>query len=325
MNEDKLYRKLFSSALHPFKLRPFYFRAEETSDSVITLATICTHKRREMLPFLAERWGGPLSITYHLERGLNFAKEFQELKQIYYGSDFLRKFASIHLIVDDHQLQLNLWRNIARFYSNTPSVLILDVEFVPNPDLYPYVSRNWDKLEKMLNNKTAFVLPAYELVNYDLNGDIPETKSKLIQLASQNQAQMFHSYWYQGQGHTNHPKWESTNVMYPIETYYFKYEPYLIYPQDAPFCDERFFGYGSNKCACVYELVVAGYDLQVLPESFIVHRPHGEYALTPEQQEKRNKENDVNNETFKRYMEDLRLKYGTIIMGSKANGTFIRR
>jgi len=307
VDEDKLYRKLFSSAMHPFKLKPFYFKAKETNSSVITLATICTHQRIEMLPFLAERWGGPLSITYHLEEGETLDKELQKLKEVYEGSDFLRKFASIHLIIDNLPLQLNLWRNIARFYSDSPSVLILDVEFVPNPDMYSYILKNWNNLEVLLNKKTALVVPAYELTKNDLT--IPETKSKLLELVEQNQAQMFHAYWYHGQGHTNHQKWETTDVMYPTETYNPSYEPYLIYSQDSPFCDERFYGYGSNKCACVYELVLAGYELQVLPESFIVHRPHGEYSLSSEERKRRTKENEINGGTFMRFMKDIRFKY----------------
>ena len=312
---DKLNVKLFSSALHPFDLRPFFLRAEDKKGSVITLATICNHKRKDMLPFLAERWDGPISIAYHLKNGPKLESEIQELKEMYQGNIALKKRASIHLVVDNHPLQLNLWRNIARLYSSSPSVLIVDVEFVPDLDLHSYVKRNWDKMEKMMKNKVAFVLPAYEFVDeFDLNVEIPETKSELLELVEQNQARMFHSYWYHGQGHTNHQKWETTTEMYSIETYHFKYEPYLIYPQTAPFCDERFVGYGSNKCACVYELVVAGYDLKVLPESFVIHRPHGEYALTPEEQEKRNNENLMNIKTLRKYMEDMEAKYGSIIL-----------
>ena len=52
------------------------------------------------------------------------------------------------------------------------------------------------------------------------------------------------------------------------------FEPYFIVSSDVPRFDERFVGYGINKASHMMELWYRGYELEVLPEAFIVHMPH---------------------------------------------------
>ena len=97
-----------------------------------------------------------------------------------------------------------------------------------------------------------------------------------------------------------------------MQSYHFKYEPFLLIPREAPFCDERFLGYGSNKCACVYELKAAGYSFRVLPQSFLVHRPRASEIHARESTGAREKENQLNMEVMRRFMKDMELKYGLL-------------
>src|SRR5690606_7941996 len=105
----------------------------------------------------------------------------------------------------------------------------------------------------------------------------PTTKEEAVKQLSEGTLEMFHSSWFHGQGHTNLTRWmttPATSSPYAITTYHKRYEPYVLVGQEAPFCDERFIGYGSNKCACIYELKAAGFQFFVLPDAFLVHRPH---------------------------------------------------
>jgi len=94
-----------------------------------------------------------------------------------------------------------------------------------------------------------------------------------------------------------------------VQSYHFKYEPFLLVPPEAPFCDERFLGYGSNKCVCVYELKAAGYAFHVLLKSFLVHRTHKSELQAREGTGAREKENQLNMEVMRRFMKDMELKY----------------
>ena len=244
--------------------------------------------------------------------------------------------ADIHLIIDDLPIQFNLWRNIARLYSPARSVLALDVDFFPDKDLHSFILRNWEALlERMVSQKIAFVVPTFEFADVaplspsfidaeDANPSLPETKEDVVAMVSRGELQMFHQTWFHGQGHTNYTRWlslppnpskgkgrkDELSLSYPVRTYHFKYEPYVLVPQEAPFCDERFLGYGSNKCACIYELKAAGFSFNVLPTSFVIHRPHPSGADRREGTGAREKENQENMDTMRRFIKDMELKYG---------------
>jgi len=54
------------------------------------------------------------------------------------------------------------------------------------------------------------------------------------------------------------------------------YEPYvLLDKRQSPWYDELFVGYGNDKTSYTYELVAAGFDFYVAPNSFIFHLDHG--------------------------------------------------
>ncbi len=42
----------------------------------------------------------------------------------------------------------------------------------------------------------------------------------------------------------------------------------------APWCDERVSGYGTNKAACWFEIYLAGIEIYVLPNDYLIHQAH---------------------------------------------------
>lgn len=58
------------------------------------------------------------------------------------------------------------------------------------------------------------------------------------------------------------------------------YEPYVVLPTqpEPPQYEPTFDGYGMNKIAHTLALTAAGYRFEVLPDSWVVHLPHGESA-----------------------------------------------
>jgi hypothetical protein len=92
---------------------------------------------------------------------------------------------------------------------------------------------------------------------------------------------MFHSSWQPGHTPTNYSTFFSSRPgeVYPASlTADLKaphsYEPYAIFRRDAPWCDERFVGYGGNKAACLWEIHLSGVDFWVLADDWLIHRSH---------------------------------------------------
>lgn len=52
------------------------------------------------------------------------------------------------------------------------------------------------------------------------------------------------------------------------------FEPYVVVRKDVPEYDSRFMGFGWNKVSHIMELEANGYEFVVLPNTFIVHKPH---------------------------------------------------
>jgi len=286
-----------------------------------------------LLPELARRWKGHMSVTLRLKtsrvkEGLAALDQLREQEK-------LLKRADIHLVVDELPNQFNLWRNIARLFCSAESVLTLDVDFLPDPNLYAYILDNWKELWKgMAKENKVYVIPAFERPpskqkktgkhkqkegkEEEEETDPPpdqvirelleiNSKEEVVQEYEEGRLEMFHKHWFHGQGYTNYTRWLTATDIYKLTSYHYKYEPYLLMPQTAPFCDERFIGYGSNKCACVFEIYMSGYSFHVLPRSFLLHRPH---ASSEVEDSRREAENKINMKTLRAFMDDMRLKYG---------------
>jgi glycosyltransferase-like protein LARGE len=52
------------------------------------------------------------------------------------------------------------------------------------------------------------------------------------------------------------------------------FEPYVVVRSDVTEYDSRFMGFGWNKVSHIMELEAQGYEWIVLPNAFIIHKPH---------------------------------------------------
>lgn len=52
------------------------------------------------------------------------------------------------------------------------------------------------------------------------------------------------------------------------------YEPYVVVRSDVVEYNEKFVGFGWNKVSHIMELEAQNYEFLVLPDVFIVHKPH---------------------------------------------------
>jgi hypothetical protein len=99
-----------------------------------------------------------------------------------------------------------------------------------------------------------------------------------------------------GHGPTNTSKWVrlSKPITYRVK-YEPRYEPFLVMARRlAPWCDERFVGYGGNKIAYINQLQGLGFTFHVHPYGFAIHVPHTRTkAANLFVQEKRRGESDM--------------------------------
>lgn len=80
--------------------------------------------------------------------------------------------------------------------------------------------------------------------------------------------------WLQGHAPTDYRRWFAAKEPYSIK-FDEGYEPWFIVDRfQNPFYDEVFRGYGWNKVSHVVNVHNQGYEFQVHPTGFLIHRQH---------------------------------------------------
>ncbi|ORE08229.1 hypothetical protein BCV72DRAFT_225360 [Rhizopus microsporus var. microsporus] len=263
------------------KIIPYYYKAEMNLESKdITIVTLVTRNRIPNLARLAKKYKGPISTTIHISDDEEGEYTLEILEQTMEKSPDMRKYVDVHIVRDEFDRELNLWRNVAKLFARTDYVLLLDIDFYPCTDIRNSVLNNPKAMSLLESGEAALVIPAFEFSKQEDGLDyrtFPKNKPDLIKAYEDKKIEMFHSFWLPGHAPTDYDRWTSVDdgTIYEVTTYQHSYEPYVIYKnQGSPWCDERFAGYGSNKAACLYELYISGVDYYVLPNDFIIHQTH---------------------------------------------------
>lgn len=281
-------QKLFQFALKPFEIMAFYERATvPPSNKTISIATLIDPSRFGRLTTLARMYNGHLSVALQLAPE-EVERQIAKLRQLIQSDANVREKCDFHLVITPHPRQLNLLRNVARFFARTELVVQLDADFVASTDIAEHVDR-LSLREKVLSGDVALVLPAFEWAEGDAaKGDNtqtepslanwPQTKEEVLGHFNGNRLLIFHHQWAVGHAATDYVRWKTAREPYEVvEAYHHSYEPYLVMRRDfdgsgVPFCDERLVGYGGNKAACVFEGHVAGVRLLVMPNDWVIHQ-----------------------------------------------------
>ncbi|KAH9813314.1 family 49 glycosyltransferase [Melampsora americana] len=296
-DEDFFLSKAFSDALGPSKVVPYYYRAigphsnGEFDQKDITITTLVTSNRFKVFAKLVEHYQGPISATIHVSNVPEILEPLlASLETMYRSSPAMATWVDIHLVVDSFDRQFNMWRNVAKWFSRTSYVMMLDVDFWICTDFRTRVISNPHYLSLLESGQAALVIPAFEFTKQSDGVNptqFPNQKSTLRSLFQDGKIDMFHKSWIPGHGPTDYQKFFQSDESYQVISYTHSYEPYVIYKKDgSPFCDERFIGYGGNKAACLFELYLSGVTFHVLPQDFLIHQSHP-YAEKTRQHERK--------------------------------------
>lgn len=221
---------------------------------------------------------GPISAAIHINDDETRDAILNDLHAMYEANPHVQEHVDIHLIVDKFDRQFNMWRNVAKFFSRSEYLMMLDVDFHLCTDFRKSIRSNPHIMEKLRTGTAALVVPAFEFIEQKDGQDwktFPTDKQQLMDLVKNEKIDMFHRDWQPGHGSTNYAKWYASDEEYVVTEYNYSYEPYIIYKKEGtPWCDERFIGYGANKAACLYEIYLSGIDYWILPNDFLIHQTH---------------------------------------------------
>jgi glycosyltransferase-like protein LARGE len=203
--------------------------------------------------FHPSRAPGPISVTIHVTNDASSRQELLDsLHALYTTSPYMSTYVDVHLVVDSFDRQFNMWRNVAKFFSRTDFVMMLDVDFAICTDFRSRILRSLQVMEKLEQGNAAFVIPAFEYAAQEDGLDpstFPKQKADLMKLVEQDKIGMFHAFWKPGHGSTNYTRYYEAKAaeVYKVNQYTHAYEPYVIFKKEGtPYCDERFIGYGAK-------------------------------------------------------------------------------
>ncbi|KAG0056728.1 hypothetical protein BGZ83_003697 [Gryganskiella cystojenkinii] len=309
VDEDFYLSKVYSTAMQPSKVIPYYFRAEGVFDKEeITITTLITENRFGVFKKLVRNYRGPISVSIWIRDDEFKDQHFTALHEFYESEPLLKQYVDFHVVVDRFDFQLNMWRNVARLFARTDYFMLLDVDFHICTDLRKHLRESEYAME-LLRSGSALVLPAFEYTHEEDGLDsatFPTEKAAVEKLVKNKRLMAFHSAKFApGHGASDYPKWyTTTDEIYQVTTFNPKYEPYVILKKEGtPWCDERFVGYGANKAACLYEIYMSGIDYYVLPRDFLIHQSH------PYLESKRSGGRKLNAELYAAFRDELCFRY----------------
>ncbi|KAK3822652.1 MAG: glycosyl-transferase for dystroglycan-domain-containing protein [Benniella sp.] len=293
--------------MQPSKVLPYYFNATRVFDpESVTITTLITFDRYPIFSKLVTNYQGPISVSIHITDDENRDENLSKLHDMYNSNSYMREFMDVHVIVDKFDRQLNMWRNVARFFARSNYFMMLDVDFHICTNLQRHLSLD-PKAREVMRSGAAVVLPAFEYVEQEDGIDsatFPKNKEALIQLVQEHKISTFHDFFPKGHNVTDYEQWYNFDSVYKVTAYQHSYEPYVILKKEGtPWCDERFIGYGANKAACLFEIYISGIDYWVLPQDFVIHQSH------PYKEETRKQERKYNRKLYQNFQEEVCFRY----------------
>jgi hypothetical protein len=247
----------------------------------VTLAVHLSLDRLDALKETLARWDGPVAAAFFLR---DFAQDHANVLEFVSALQRTDFVFCVYASSDSAGYPVNILRNRALSLVTTGLVLVLDVDFVPSSDLYPYLLANLATLHAQ-SIDSVFVVPAFEHRKSSIS--IPATKTEVrscidpfwnadlsvyLQLSAlwterTTVPMLEDDDWRPHIAHIDYPRWRTTSTSYevPYSVRGFPslcvmvdwadlrceqslWEPYLVMPVERiPPFDERCIYYGNDK------------------------------------------------------------------------------
>jgi glycosyltransferase-like protein LARGE len=248
--------------------REYQRQLDENDRNDVTFVAQLSYDRLQMVEELVKYWQGPISLTFYVTD-----PEFQQCYNFIENSELLQDRHNIayHAVFKDGEYHpINILRNIGLRNVDTPYVFLADIDFLPMRGLYSVLRSH---LAAIRNMKTkALIVPAFESQRY--RSRFPKNKVQLVGMWEKKSVFPFRSdVWVAGHAPTNYTRWRTASAPYTVK-WEPDFEPYVVVRSDVTEYDSRFMGFGWNKVSHIMELEAQGYEWIVLPNAFIIHKPH---------------------------------------------------
>ncbi|CEQ42638.1 SPOSA6832_04485, partial [Sporobolomyces salmonicolor] len=229
-------------------------------------------------------WDGPLSAAIYLTEAADIA----QLEAYLSSPDRSARWDQVALTIvkpgysiNEEALlarlryPINRLRNLALSLSPTPYVLVVDVDFVPSPNMHFLLSSRGVPLLNRPSSRnslsptfrrTAVVIPTFALVP-SFNGSFPSTPAELASLLTSTPP--LATLTDPNAGHASPDPSHSYEICYEPQ-----WEPYYLLARSShPLYDERFTDQGGDKQAHALLLNALGYSFHVLRDVWVLHPP----------------------------------------------------
>ncbi|KAI8393793.1 uncharacterized protein BYT42DRAFT_488413, partial [Radiomyces spectabilis] len=260
--------KMFSkSSTHMDHVRPFWFTATtQPKAEALTLTTVLTLDEWDQLKRLTEIWQGTSHFCY-----------LARIRREYDASPSLQQYVDLHLVIrpDARHEEFPIFstggmqeaRNLARLFSRSKYFVAMPVTTLWTTNLTNAV----EEYKDILDEGDVLVVPTFAFPRRH-NGMIetswPKEREGIIEWVRAGRMGMLDYHWPMNRGPSSWPEWQEAEEAYLVTEYDFHYNPvYIATRDDHPWCEERF---EDQLSACVYSMFLAGSDLFVLHDNFIV-------------------------------------------------------
>jgi len=255
--------------LRQFHMHNYFLTASATPKTGdVTLVTQLSPDRLHRIQQLARVWKGPISAAVYV--GRDTYGGVQKILSLWGASEHVRTHVDVHLVSiapighrsaaattnnddddDDNKKKkkneemtpypINALRNLAWQYARTNQLFLLDVDFIPNPDMRKYVVDLWPKLRAVKGlEKSVYVIPGFE--SFQSLKQWPRTRADVFDMAKTKFIlQPVHAdKLASAHAAVDYERWYETTNPYRIN-YRLYFEPYLLVDRTmTPQYDSRF-------------------------------------------------------------------------------------
>lgn len=223
---------------------------------------------------------GPISATLLIPAytggGLGSGTIVQHLSRLrrdYETQTMLSQHVDLHIVVrpnrqDAHGDTIHGGyqdgRNLARLFSRTNVIAYMPVTALWMTDFSAAAS----KYAHYLNQGDVLIVPTLAFPRRKMEDTWPTSKQEAKDWVDQQRMGLADFHWNLNKGPTAVDLWREATEPYQLPKYDYHYSPvYMTTKEGHPWCEERF---ADEPAACLYSTYLAGSDLWVLPDDFIV-------------------------------------------------------
>jgi hypothetical protein len=289
------------------QLRYAATRARAVHGNTCTLVTQCSVDRLDRLAQQAIAWNSSLSAAVYISTGSvqDTAEGLAHVRALVARLDADSTYTGELVIsvlyghedspwlwdssvpggADGPLYPINALRNAAASVATTVLMFLVDVDFVPSPGLQEWVESRGDDNTSLIDRccqGDLIVVPAFERTTSSVASRCASALTFEDVCTGIDDASItaFHvQHFPAGHSPTDYVTWRTRSTARDTATYPVRYgeyyEPYVIMARSCfvPY-DERFRGYGMNKCIHLRALAERGHTFHVLPGHFLVAECH---------------------------------------------------